>query len=156
MALDGRHTPALYSRFISSQLAKHNCFPDSDIKNDSSLKTDEVTPHHRQERHQLPPNLFAWPDTAHVQQHCTSNISGSHPGLVYQQHGEADMDFSVQHFMNTVSTQEGIPAANSIRVQPEDVYAEWRPVHATVDQVQRHHQWPVNSDEADAWIRTLY
>ncbi|KAJ6605003.1 hypothetical protein B0H10DRAFT_2229210 [Mycena sp. CBHHK59/15] len=32
VALDGRHTPALYSRFFSSLLAKHTVFP---IRNDS-------------------------------------------------------------------------------------------------------------------------
>ncbi|KAJ7685111.1 hypothetical protein DFH06DRAFT_29979 [Mycena polygramma] len=60
VALDGRHTPALYSRFLSSLLAKHNVFP----LRDDSPPQDDVKSYRQFEPADTPPNVYSWPDIA--------------------------------------------------------------------------------------------
>jgi hypothetical protein len=157
VALDGRHTPALYSRFLSSQLARHNVPTDSDSDADSSLRTEAIIPQYRQHRRQTPPHLYAWPDTGNIQQHHpVAHVTNSQSGVVFQQYGEADMDFSVQHFMNTVKTQD-VSAKNVVDLRPEEIFTDWESVHVNViEKTSPDIAWSALPTEADAWIRTLY
>ncbi|KAK7043609.1 hypothetical protein VNI00_008220 [Paramarasmius palmivorus] len=111
VALDGRHTPALYSRFLSSLLAKYNipprerCFP--------TVDGTSIYPQYSAQRGSTPPNTYLWPEVYH---NGTSqgipNVSSSGPSeyTVYQQSGDADMDLSPNHFIKTV-TQNASPSS---------------------------------------------
>lgn len=107
-ALDGRHTPALYARFLSSLLAKYDVSSPLDDCPGSPNEDVKFVPQYRQERQQTPPNLYTWPDTSTLAQEdvALAGPSGSATGMIYQQSGEADMDFSLTHFIRTV-TQDG-------------------------------------------------
>jgi hypothetical protein len=156
VALDGRHTPALYSRFLSAQLERHTLFADSDSDADSTLRTDDIIPQYRQDRRQTPSHLYAWPETGNVQ-HPVDHVTSSQPGVVLQQYGEADMDFSVQHFMDTVKTQDAVSAKNLVGVRPEEIFVDWEAVHVNViEKTSPEVAWSTLPTEADAWIRTLY
>jgi len=105
VALDDRHTPALYARFLSSQLAVHNVFTDSEIY--GTLRVDDIIPQHRQGRRQTSPAHL--PDVKSVQQHSKEQIAASQqPGVVLQQYGDADMDFGVHHFMDAMKTHNNV------------------------------------------------
>ncbi|KAL0946983.1 hypothetical protein HGRIS_013130 [Hohenbuehelia grisea] len=107
VALDGRHTPALYSRFLSNLLAKHhaqqpiassssNGYPAEDIK---------FIPQFHSERQQTPPHMCSWPDTLYAQGDSPQGgqVHAELPaGTIYQESGEADMDFSLAYFMRSV------------------------------------------------------
>jgi transcriptional regulatory protein LEU3 len=114
VALDDRHAPAIYSRFLSCQLARHNVLPDSD-RNTNAFRTEDTIPHYRQD----PPHLFAWPDTGNVQQHAVECAGNFQSGIVLQQYGEADMDFSVRHFMDAVLTRSNMSSKN---LRPEEKF----------------------------------
>ncbi|KIM80774.1 hypothetical protein PILCRDRAFT_822045 [Piloderma croceum F 1598] len=160
VALDGRHTPALYSRFLSSQLARHNVLTDSDSDADSAIRTEDIIPQYRQDRRHTPPHLFAWPDTGNIQNHPVEHATHSQSGVVFQQYGEADMDFSVHHFMDTVKTQDGVSAKNFIGLRPEEIFTDWESVHVNVVEKTNPDRtdvaWSTLPTEADAWIHTLY
>jgi len=102
VALDGRHTPALYSRFLINLLRKYNkrCKPGSGTVPDSV----EFYPQYSGERQESPPG---WPDIQQSRGSLpTIDIqapAGYEPGIVYQEAGDADMDFSLGHFVRTVS-----------------------------------------------------
>ncbi|KAJ6547487.1 fungal-specific transcription factor domain-containing protein [Mycena capillaripes] len=103
VALDGRHTPALYSRFLSSLLAKYNVFP----LRDDSPPTDDVK-FYRQfglERSDTPPNVYSWPDIPYGANVSPLHSEGSDDFLIYQQSGEPDMDLSLSHFIRAVNEE---------------------------------------------------
>jgi transcriptional regulatory protein LEU3 len=99
VALDGQHSPALYSQFLSSLLA--NCNPRSDV--DIFAPVDIVSHGHGGKHRQTPPRP-------------RSNTSFLLKGQVVdkpvcfgaytmgQQLEESNVDFDIQHFMQTVST----------------------------------------------------
>ncbi|KAG7092320.1 hypothetical protein E1B28_008681 [Marasmius oreades] len=108
VALDGRHTPALYSRFLSSLLAKYNimsCPEARPLQGDGAIYPQHVL----QQRASLtPPNVYSWPDIINTD--TTTFHHAPLPGTVYQQRGEADMDFSLTHFMRTVGVSNSSPS----------------------------------------------
>ncbi|KAJ7940711.1 fungal-specific transcription factor domain-containing protein [Mycena leptocephala] len=96
VALDGRHTPALYSRFLSSLLAKYNVFPNRE----DSPPTDDIK-FYRQfglDRTDTPPNVYSWPDIAYR----------SDDFLVCPRAGDPDMDLTLNHFIQAVNGQEPV------------------------------------------------
>ena len=99
VALDSRHTPALYARFLSCQLARHNVLMDSDNDIDNAVRTEEIIPPYGVDCPQTLPNQFAWPDPENIQHHPVHFVPNSQPAVVLRQF-EADMGFSVQHFMD--------------------------------------------------------
>lgn len=98
---DGRHTPALYSKFLSALLDKYD-HPQVQIDTDGSL---EFTPHFRQDRQQTPPNIYSWPDTPSTNVLIHDEAIERPIGTIYQTSGDADMDFSLQYFMQTTQAQ---------------------------------------------------
>ncbi|KAJ7452500.1 fungal-specific transcription factor domain-containing protein [Mycena galericulata] len=120
VALDGRHTPALYSRFLSSLLAKYNDFP----LRDDSPPTENIKfyPQFGPDRRSSPPHPYSWPDidTAQVE-----NVSseGSDDFLMCQRYGDPDMDLSLCHFIRTVNGEQS--GGNEQPSIPEGV---WDPI----------------------------
>ena len=119
VALDGRHTPALYSRFLSSLLAKHrdNCkFPSSDSK---PQQNEPYWPWNYD--HQVtPPDgdaiLYTWPDVIPAGGYlATANEDGLPVQTqdMMQQCG-VEMDLSLAYFHKTVT--QGFPPG-----PPEDL-----------------------------------
>lgn len=100
VALDGRHTPALYSRFLSSLLRKHHVQSTSTGSEFQHSEMDCST--HQDHRQATPPNVYYWPDVGHTSPgaYVTHQVPD---GKIYKQYGDADMDFSLRHFVTTVS-----------------------------------------------------
>lgn len=105
VALDGRHTPALYSRFLSSLLAKHrdNCSDSGPPYNEPTLYGPWSYNHPT-----TPPEgdaiLHTWPDVIPA--------GGSDDGLPAQMQDVmwqcgVEMDLSLAHFHKTVT--QGFP-----------------------------------------------
>ncbi|KAJ7273637.1 hypothetical protein B0H12DRAFT_1007228 [Mycena haematopus] len=82
VALDGRHTPALYSRFLSSLLAKYNVFPQQD-----DFPSDDIN------RAGTPENVYSWSDIAHSDSVSPHPSDESDDFLIYERSGDADTDF---------------------------------------------------------------
>ncbi|KAG6911480.1 hypothetical protein DXG01_014554 [Tephrocybe rancida] len=104
VALDGRHTPALYSRFLSSLLAKHSCAPPvvtSDSPSSESSATQLLI--HEQPSSSL---AYSWPDIMYDVD--THNPQPSTHG--HYTPGEVDMDLSLSHFVRTIN--QGYPATS--------------------------------------------
>ncbi|KAG6854333.1 hypothetical protein C0991_008228 [Blastosporella zonata] len=103
VALDGRHTPALYSRFLSSLLAKHNCAP-PEVTSGSPSNECPAT--------QIPIDgpatsslTYSWPDImydldAFDQQHGSPSVQEG-----FYKAGDVDMDLSLSHFVRTVNQE---------------------------------------------------
>ncbi|KAL0572941.1 hypothetical protein V5O48_009031 [Marasmius crinis-equi] len=108
VALDGRHTPALYSRFLSSLLARYNISPRA-----RALPSRDGTSMYAQydtQRDPSPPHSYSWPDISSPS--TTPVESFQHdPGTVYQQRGDAEMDFSLTHFVKTVGVSNALPSS---------------------------------------------
>jgi hypothetical protein len=111
VALDGRHTPALYSRFISSLLKEYcpkaylpmvqDTLASSHHGGNSPRSSDGHEP-------QTDAYYSSWPDVSSVaDSHSTPEHISMTPGMVYQRHGDPEMDFSLNHFVRTVS--QGMP-----------------------------------------------
>jgi len=118
VALDGRHTPALYSRFLSSLLSKYRQRAEPSYSNSrSSSPRAEIYPQHKDERFSTPPDVFSWPDTGHV--HGYPRVSpGFMTEVIIQQPGELEMDFSLSHFIRTVKDRMS-------PIYDEDKWGEW-------------------------------
>jgi transcriptional regulatory protein LEU3 len=108
VALDGRHTPALYSRFLSSLLAKHNCIPPRSAS-ESSPNEPKFHAQYSDDRQPTPPHSYSWPDIMHIDDVSpSSQYNDDFPthGEFYQP-DEIDMDLSLSHFVRTVT--QGFP-----------------------------------------------
>ncbi|KAJ7156049.1 fungal-specific transcription factor domain-containing protein [Mycena crocata] len=104
VALDGRHTPALYSRFLSSLLSKYNVFP---LREDSP-PTDDVHfyPQFGIDRVSTPPHVYSWPDIAQTDTVSPLPSEASDDFLIYQRAGDPDMDLSLSHFIRAVTGEQ--------------------------------------------------
>lgn len=96
VALDGRHTPSLYCRFLINLMRKYNKHR-SPVSNMILPDGVRFYPQYSEERQVSPPG---WPD---IQQSGSPSDtvqipSGYESDIVYQQAGDADMDFSLGHF----------------------------------------------------------
>ncbi|KAG6818170.1 hypothetical protein H0H87_000075 [Tephrocybe sp. NHM501043] len=115
VALDSRHTPALYSRFLSSLLAKHNCAPPEIISGSPSTET--PASHFPTDGDASTSSLaYSWPDIMYEantldQPH---GYSASHGGPYAS--SDVDMDFSLSHFVRTVN--QGYPLSESPDLEP--------------------------------------
>lgn len=112
VALDGRHTPALHSRFLTSLLAKCNVRPP---RHQSDSPSDEIRiyPQYAENREQTPPNIYSWPDILNRDQSPRTPGGDTSTRIVYQQPGDADMDFSLLHFVRSVT--QDIPAQHYLQ-----------------------------------------
>ena len=105
VALDGRHTPALYSRFLSSLLVKHNLNPHFSLDTATSGPTTclQFTGGPQIQVDSYP---CTWPDVVTI-----NNPIGYDNGGTGEMEELSDevvtMDFSFAHFVRTVT--EGFP-----------------------------------------------
>ncbi|GLB37436.1 putative GAL4-like Zn(II)2Cys6 (or C6 zinc) binuclear cluster DNA-binding domain [Lyophyllum shimeji] len=110
VALDGRHTPALCSRFLSSLLAKHNSKPPrATVQSSSSPNEPRFYAQYSDDRQPTPPHSYSWPDVMHAEDVSASGRyteeSAAEGG--FYQYNDADMDLSSSHFVQTVT--QGFP-----------------------------------------------
>ncbi|KAF8959024.1 hypothetical protein BDZ97DRAFT_1906286 [Flammula alnicola] len=101
VALDGRHTPALYSRFLSSLMVKHALMmSDMDtLGNEYSQAGGSKVLNRRT----TPPDGFNWPDVRQTNTHSGNGASDLGKGSGFQFQGEIVMDYSLSHFIKTVT-----------------------------------------------------
>jgi transcriptional regulatory protein LEU3 len=106
VALDGRHTPSLYSRFLSSLLAQHTStsrgaldrfqLSEDDLRvQTSSQFTDGGL--------LTPTSYFSWPDIEFGTQQSENGGSWAEFGDFIQGGADANMDLSLSHFLRTVT-----------------------------------------------------
>ncbi|KAG6825062.1 hypothetical protein H0H92_004973 [Tricholoma furcatifolium] len=107
VALDERHTPALYSRFLSSLLAKHNYVPPQVTCSPSMGDSMAVQFPMNTGNDSILPLTYSWPDIIHDAD-AQQGSSAMHGGL-YQQAFDVDMDLSLSHFVRTVTQVEPMP-----------------------------------------------
>lgn len=123
VAMDERHTPALYHRFLSNLLKKYDQRPVTHVP-ERPGSTDFV-PEYGPDRRPSPPHTYMWPDTGTI--HPPSLVSterAEHPqNMVLQSSGEAEMDFSLNHFVTHVHglQYEQIPQDGSVLLPQSDV-----------------------------------
>ncbi|THU99310.1 hypothetical protein K435DRAFT_751881 [Dendrothele bispora CBS 962.96] len=128
VVLDGRHTPALYSRFLNSLLTKYNIMERASCLSNSSP--------HRSQGYSSAPHTY-WPDTAQTDSPPDREYPAQYePDFVYQQ--SSNMDFSINHFVRTVSGQ-GIP-------QPTNYGHEYQG-----NNFQSWDDWGVSDNFAGSW-----
>ncbi|KAJ3573975.1 hypothetical protein NP233_g2078 [Leucocoprinus birnbaumii] len=130
VALDGRHTPATYSKFLASLMERHNVQA-IHIASGSSASSFPQT------RSLTPPHVSSWPDTSLVHPSTSSMAPDLVDGFIYQQHGEADMDFSLNHFVRTVTQNFPSPPLSS----PESVNMD---IHSIIP---TQPAWPLMSSQ---------
>ncbi|KAF9532237.1 hypothetical protein CPB83DRAFT_807430 [Crepidotus variabilis] len=123
VALDGRHTPALYSRFLASLMSKHNLSVHQfqfDGENDPSSGNIE-----QNSRHPTPSNAYYWPDISTPDNGNRDSLAGS--GTYGYQFGINQMDFSLAHFIKTVA--ETVPPPEKVESSPEwtNMDTMWNP-----------------------------
>lgn len=99
VALDGRHTPALYSRFLSSLMLKHALMM-SDLETSEGSGLSAPPAFLDDHRHTTPPEGYSWPD---VDRRADEQSESNSPH--YLDNTELDMDYSLAHFIRTVSSQ---------------------------------------------------
>lgn len=67
----------------------------------------KIYPQYPSDRQQTPPNQFSWPDTTEYRGDVSPPSQSDLPdGTVFQQSGEATMDFSLTYFMRSVSQDQ--------------------------------------------------
>ncbi|TFK42647.1 fungal-specific transcription factor domain-containing protein [Crucibulum laeve] len=121
VALDGRHTPALYSRFLSSLLGKHHA-KEMHIGT-SPIDDSSLTTAYSADRLSTPPNVFHWPDVGQAAG-TFHHLDALSEGMIYQQQGDTDMDFSLTHFVRTVS-QDLPPQPYCGQMVDTDNWRDW-------------------------------
>jgi transcriptional regulatory protein LEU3 len=110
VVLDGRHSPALYSRFLHNLLAKY-CSPASQEEMLSTEPSQEPD-----DGNQTPTPTYSWPDVPSEQGTPVPDkrvgIAAAQP-VVREHAGDAEMDFSIAHFL-----QSTMPPASTVYEQP--------------------------------------
>ena len=126
VALDGRHTPALYSRFLSSLLAKYTS---GHPLSESHLSYGEDAVKIRSQYTDGPllatSALYSWPDVPHADV-CTQRAETREDSEEFKadyQLNEADMDLSLPHFVRTVT--QNFPGTQVEEPTIPDVWGGW-------------------------------
>lgn len=123
VALDGRHTPALYSRFLSSQMARYQTILENDTSrllpytdNDSTLEPS------LDQQSLASSGVAVWPDINHTQHYLGHDSRTALPKVDQQSYGEGEMDFSMQYFMAAVNSQDSNHLLNEA-IESGDLYS---------------------------------
>ncbi|KAF9030776.1 fungal-specific transcription factor domain-containing protein [Panaeolus papilionaceus] len=127
VALDGRHTPALYSRFLSSMMGRYRM--DEHIFNLHATDGLARPSGLYQDRHSTPADSYYWPDVPisapnfdNFSVYPGSSTIDMEPKL---DHG-VGMDFSLTHFMRTVGvTGNNTPPAPFVSSSLPDTWEVW-------------------------------
>lgn len=127
VSLDEKHTPALYSRFLSTLLRQH-C-PASLLEACGTPPISEgETPEGSEERDDVSTTYYpSWPDVSGLPVAGPSRMpdAGSMAGMVYQQHGDPHMDFSLNHFVRTIRGQAPRSGGGTVRYATSDAWRSW-------------------------------
>ncbi|KII88984.1 hypothetical protein PLICRDRAFT_53481 [Plicaturopsis crispa FD-325 SS-3] len=145
VALDNRHTPALYARFLWSLLVRHG------LANPSA----ETAP--QDETLGLQARAYSWPDTSHVSAATPAAAAAGDGSYVYQLSGEADMDFSIERFRETLSpttssiAYDAVPFSQQYESAPGQLAGVWSEPSATGAQTSedaqlQHLSWFPDTD----------
>lgn len=135
VALDGRHSPAIYSRFLSTLLDKYYT---TSLQND--IRSSDIYPQYRDNRELTPPHAFLWPDIPSVEG--TPIPEAEQPAIhamhvVREQAGEAEMDFSLSHFVqSTLPPTDPAPDESTHASVPPSLEGTYHGY--TIDTI---HQW---------------
>jgi len=98
VALDGRHTPALYSRFLSSLMMKHALMRSDDSQRGEPTKLCSLQARDRQTTASMGSK---WPDNPQNESFSDFDYSND---LGYQSpRQEIEMDYSLSNFIKTVT-----------------------------------------------------
>ena len=99
VALDGRHTPALYSRFLASLIFRHSLT----LSDMTAFSPEHSSSSEPETSHSTPQEGFYWPDIR--QPNPTSENAPSRFGTdnFLPDQGRYLMDFSLSHFIKTVT-----------------------------------------------------
>lgn len=107
VALDGRHSPALYSKFLDNLLEKYY----TPALRERINSAESPSQHPEGDGQQPPQETFSWPDIpSHEPTPAPEDdhqMGGSGSTVVREQAGEAEMDFSLTHFV-----ESALPPAN--------------------------------------------
>lgn len=102
VALDGRHSPAVYSKFLSTLLRKYYT---PSLQQNIRHASPDIMPLYHENREQTPPYIYYWPDIPSSMGNLDKpNAEGRDcPSrhTVRQEVGELEMDFSPQHFIRS-------------------------------------------------------
>jgi transcriptional regulatory protein LEU3 len=122
VALDGRHTPALYSRFLSSLMMKHALMMSDDSQRGELTKLYSLQ---AKDRQTTPSVGSKWPDNAQTESSSDFDYSND---IGYQSpRQEIEMDYSLSNFIKTV-TQKWPSSTNM------DIPEWWKSGYACSDQ----------------------
>ncbi|KAJ3545622.1 hypothetical protein NM688_g5606 [Phlebia brevispora] len=155
VALDGRHSPAVYSKFLSTLFKKYYT---PSLQRDVKSMSPEILPQYDEERAQTPPYIYYWPDIPSVAGtpdaasvlDVSDHDSHPHRYVVRQQVGEAEMDFSLQHFVRSTI----LPQAAITEPYPSE---HGRPVMSAVYYApQVPEQWENNPHTGTGYNHTPY
>lgn len=144
VALDGKHSPAVYSKFLSSLFSKYYT---PALERSIRSTPPDIVPQYQQERVQTPPHLYAWPDAPPLVDSpgssgdldIESRNSDSPAHVVFQQVGEVEMDFSLQHFVRSTIGSPAIAACVS-GADTDMQYMAYHPLPQDPQQRYSHRQ----------------
>jgi hypothetical protein len=120
----------------------------------SHSPVDEVLgyPQYTTERQHSPPQFFSWPDRQASQsfEHIPQAIhQDPDAGMIYQQSGEAEMDFSMNHFVSAVSgvsqAYPGVMDHTRTQTMPptQPIYPSWTGAYGpNAYTPHQYHNWP--------------
>lgn len=106
VALDGRHTPAVHSNFLSTLMLKRGL-----TMNNMWTLSREQSPHSEPGHRQLtPPDEFSWPDVQGPSTHSQNASLRLASGCGAQFQSDRLMDYSLSHFIKTVISYAPTPS----------------------------------------------
>lgn len=105
ICIDGKHAPALYSRFLSTLLRQHCPKPLLDACTSSNAFSGGSPSGSDGYDRGGSDYGSSWPDVSGASGGHSSGGSDLSSGMVYHQHGDPAMDFSLNHFVKTVTNQ---------------------------------------------------
>ncbi|EKM55367.1 uncharacterized protein PHACADRAFT_95777, partial [Phanerochaete carnosa HHB-10118-sp] len=112
VALDGRHSPALYSKFLRNLFEKYYTPALRE-----QIDAVESPPQHSGDEDQYYPETHSWPDVPSHEPasgpHPDSQFGGRGSPVVQEQAGDNEMDFSLSHFVSSA-----LPLANTTEPGP--------------------------------------
>lgn len=124
VVIDGRHAPALYSKFLSTLLDKHYT-----PAIHQEVTSSEIYSQYQENREVTPPHVFSWPDVPAVSEPLplpngmTDADTETLLHVVRQQVGDADMDFSLSHFVSSSLPSHQVPSFQELPLEvPEYPY----------------------------------
>lgn len=126
VALDRRHTPALYSRFLSSLMVRHSLVgsnTNSPNNDDSTLPSNYLSA----SRQFSPPEQLFWPDVPRSNSSSASHTPDLPTASDYQfKSGSMGMDFSLPYFIKTLTSQPPASPPSSDDMEFGESWPLWK------------------------------